>query len=65
MNIRAGEQLCRSWICKLAHGGHVEYANQLIFKLIQNNPSVDGDWRVLTSFWICKLDHGSHVDYAN
>ena len=33
------ERLHRSWIYKLAHGGHVEYANQLIFKLHQDNPS--------------------------
>ena len=45
----------------LAHSGHVEYANWLIFKLNQNNPLEDiqksiredrmniGDWRAFTS----------------
>ena len=59
--LATGERLHRSWICKLAHGGHVEYANSLIFKLNQNNPSEGiqesiredrmniGDWRAFTS----------------
>ena len=28
----------RYWICKLAHGGHLGYANWLTFKLKQDNP---------------------------
>ena len=56
-SMATGERLHRSWIYKLAHCGHIEYANQLIFKLDQDNLSeiVEkkiakniGDWRVFT-----------------
>ena len=33
------ERSPRSWMCILAHGGHVEYANYVIFELNQNNPT--------------------------
>ena len=33
-----GDRLRRSWICKVAHGGHLVYANQLIFELNQDSP---------------------------
>ena len=67
--LETAECLCRSWICKIAHGGYVEYANYLIFQLRQDNPSEGvkkknredriniGDWRAFTSI----IDDG----YAN
>ena len=33
------ERLLQSWICKLAHGGHVYYAYKLIFELNRDNLS--------------------------
>ena len=63
MNIDEWRANCsrRSWICKLARGGHLWYANKLIFELEQDSPSegvekkncedqmnID-DWRAFTS----------------
>ena len=61
-------------ICKLAHGGHLGYANKLIFENEQNNKSEDDQKkiarivRILTTgacrSWICKFTHGGHLGYV-
>ena len=51
-----GDRLRRSWICKVAHGGHLVYANQLnqdspesVQKKICKDLMTIGIWRTFTS----------------
>ena len=73
--LATGERLRRYWICKLAHVGHVEYANQLfsnstrmIYQRVLRKKFAKIRWILGTGeclrwSWICKLAHGGHVKY--
>ena len=63
MNICDWERLHRSRLYKIAHGGHVEYANQLIFKLDQDNLSESVEKKNCED----RMNIGVYVDlgYAN
>ena len=51
--LATGERLHRSWICKLARGGHLGYAEGVQKKILEDQMNMQiSPWR---SFWICKL----------